>query len=851
YAALNAQANQVAHYLQKQGVKPEVIVGLCVPRSPAMIVGLLGILKAGGAYVPLDPTYPPARLQLVLADAQVSVLVTQPQLLETLPDHPAELVCLDEEWFATVDACPDVDAPSDDVRAAVTPEHLAYVIYTSGSTGRPKGVAMPHRALTNLLCWQQESAIAPASRTLQFTSLSFDVSFQEIFATLTAGGTLVLVSDRDRRDPFVLSNVLCEKAIERLFLPFSALQSLAEVIDSTGVVPSHLREAITAGEPLRISPAIARWFERMPQARLVNHYGPTESHVVTSFLLDASVSAWSSSPPIGTPIANSRVQILDRQLQPVPIGVAGELHIGGICLARGYLDRPDLTAERFIADPFEPDARLYRTGDLARYLPDGTIECLGRIDHQVKIRGFRIEPGEIEAVLGRHDRVRQCAVVVREDTPGDRRLVAYGVADSVVESRSLKLHLQQHLPNYMVPSAIVLLDSLPLTPSGKIDRKSLPAPQIQQDKTAIAPPKNHLECQLIRIWESALNVRPIGIEDNFFDLGGHSLLAVKILTAMDREAGVNLSINQLFEQPTIASISEAIAQQTLPDPAPCIVPLKPGNPEKPLFLIHAIGSSILFYEPLVARLQTDRVIYGIQSVFLKDPNSSVNTVTDLAECYVRQIEAVCPQGSLAIGGASFGGLVAYEVARQLAQRGRAIDALILFDRAVPGSCQPASVTRRYQRHFQKLVKQGPSYLLAKVKHRLTSESSRVRADFAKAQNALLKDLKQPGQKYLGEDIVNRQTQMGDAYIPSHYSGRVSLIRAAETQDDGRVYDEDLGWSKYARGGVRIQTNPGKHMSIFTLPHVETLATHVDAILQVELVRPELVQADRDRSHSAS
>ncbi|MEO0854938.1 MAG: thioesterase domain-containing protein, partial [Cyanobacteria bacterium J06648_11] len=354
-----------------------------------------------------------------------------------------------------------------------------------------------------------------------------------------------------------------------------------------------------------------------------------------------------------------------------------------------------------------------------------------------------IEPGEIETALGRHDRVRQCAVVVREDTPGDKRLVAYVVADSVVEPRSLETYLKQHLPNYMVPSAIVMLDSLPLTPSGKIDRKSLPAPHIQQDEAAIVPPRTDLERQLVQIWEVALNVRPIGIENNFFDLGGHSLLAVKILTAMDRETGVNLSINQLFERPTIASIVEAIAPSHPSDPAPCIVPLKSGNPEKPLFLIHAIGSSILFYEPLIARVQTDRAIYGIQSVFLKDPASQIDTVAALAECYVAQIKTVCPQGSYAIGGASFGGLVAYEVACQLKRQGDEIDALILFDRAVPGSCQPASVARRYQRHFQKLVERGPNYLLAKVKHRLASESSRVRAEFEKAQHVLLDELKHP------------------------------------------------------------------------------------------------------------
>ena len=427
YRELNAKANQLAHHLQSLGISPDVPVGICVERSLHLVVGLLGILKAGGAYVPLDPAYPQERLAFMLSDTQAPVLLTMIHLVETLPEHQAHVICLDTDWEANTDQRQENPASS------VTPNHLAYLIYTSGSTGRPKGVAMSHHPLCNLLFWQLEnSTLSVGAKTLQFSPVSFDVSFQESFSTWCSGGTLVLISDEVRRDPFRLLRFLTDKEIERLFLPFVALQQLAEVADAQEAVPTSLCEVITAGEQLQITRQLANWFTKLKDCTLYNHYGPSESHVVTAFTLTGSPHDWPALPAIGRPIANTQIYLLNSQKQPVPIGVPGELYIGGVALARGYLNRPDLTAERFIANPFcdNPDARLYKTGDLARYLPDGNIEFLGRIDNQVKMRGYRIELGEIEALLSQHPAVQQSAVLVREDEPGNKRLVAYVVIDS-------------------------------------------------------------------------------------------------------------------------------------------------------------------------------------------------------------------------------------------------------------------------------------------------------------------------------------------------------------------------------------------------------------------------------------
>ncbi|MCA2657550.1 MAG: amino acid adenylation domain-containing protein [Microcystis sp. M049S2] len=563
YTELNKRANQLAHYLRSLGVEADCLVGLCVERSFAMIIGILGILKAGGAYLPLDPEYPTERLSFMVKDAQISVLLSQEKLVEKLPEYQATRVCLDKDW-------PTIAKFSrDNLNIKLQPHNLGYVIYTSGSTGQPKGVMMGQLALGNLILWQlQNTTVANEAKTLQFAPISFDVSFQEIFSTLSAGGRLVLIPEELRRDTSALLDFLEKQAIERLFLPFVALQQLAEVSVSRQFWVGSLREVITAGEQLQITPAIAAWFRSLENCTLHNHYGPSESHVVTSFTLTNPVENWPILPPIGRAIANTQIYLLDSYLQPVPIGVPGELYIGGIALAEGYLNRPELTAERFIPNPFDPPltpldkggeqpSKLYKTGDLARFLNDGNIEYLGRIDNQVKIRGFRIELGEIEAVLSQYSDVQTTAVIVREDTPGDKRLVAYVVLNpnSQATSGELRQFLTNQLPAYLVPNTFVILESLPLTPSGKCDRRSLPVPEPQELSDHYIAPKSPTEEILAQIWVQVLKVERVGREDNFFELGGHSLLATQVLSRINSAFGLDLSVQIMFESPTIAGIA--------------------------------------------------------------------------------------------------------------------------------------------------------------------------------------------------------------------------------------------------------------------------------------------------------
>ncbi|BAY25368.1 non-ribosomal peptide synthase [Calothrix sp. NIES-2100] len=596
YSQLNCRANSLAHYLRSLGVKPDVLVGLCIERSLEMVVGLLGILKAGGAYLPLDPEYPTERLSFMLEDAQVSVLLTQQSLLDRLPPNQANQVFLDTDWQVIS------QSSQDNLISGVQTTNLAYVIYTSGSTGQPKGVAMNQLALSNLILWQlQNTTISNGARTLQFAPISFDVSFQEIFTTWCSGGTLFLITEELRRDPVALLGFLQQKAVERLFVPFVALQQLAEVAVDSELVNSHLREIITAGEQLQITPAISKWFSKLSDRTLHNHYGPSETHAISTFTLTNPVETWPLLPPIGRPIANTQIYILDKFLQPVPVGIPGELYIGGVALARGYLNRPELTQEKFIPNPFNnpkskiQNLKLYKTGDLARYLPDGNIEFLGRIDNQVKVRGFRIELGEVEAVLSQHEDVEGCCIIAREDTPGDtctevsrsKRLVAYvvGHRDFTPSIGELRQFLKAKLPEYMVPNAFVLLESLPLTPSGKVDRRALPAPDLYSEITdKYVAPRTPIEELLAQIWAQVLKVKPVGIHDNFFDLGGHSLLATQLVSRIRNVFKVELPLRDLFATATLAELAhliEQLQQQDLELSAPPILP-RAKNTDLPL-----------------------------------------------------------------------------------------------------------------------------------------------------------------------------------------------------------------------------------------------------------------------------
>jgi amino acid adenylation domain-containing protein len=564
YAMLDKSANRLAHFLKARGVVHGDPIGICMPRSIDMIVGVLGILKAGGACLPLDPAFPAQRLGKMVADARPRfVLTCDQQAVSAALAAGAASASLAEVAFIDVRRESVAIAGYSAARLAldVTGESTAYIVFTSGSTGAPKGIVVPHRVLVNLTQWQvAQQSFHLAATTLQFASLGFDVSFQELFTTWASGGTLVLMPEGSQRNLGSLPHLLTAARIERLFLPTAALLSLAEILDREGMPVLQVREIIAAGEQLTITPALVRVCSRLRDCILVNQYGPSETHVVTAHELTGDPRRWPRLPPIGRPIANAQIYILNEWQQPVPPGVAGELYVGGKVLAHGYARRDELTRERFVPDPFvsAPGARMYRTGDQARFQPDGTIECLGRRDDQVKLRGYRIELAEIESVLRRCVGVAEAVVILREDRPGDKTLAAYltqqtNVPVSLPQVRSI---LREHVPDAMVPATFTVLPSLPLTPTGKIDRRSLPRPVCEPGANAslLAAPRSAVERQLVEVWRNVLGIDNVGVTCNFFDLGGDSLKTLQLASRMSQAVGQRFSVTDIFESPTIESL---------------------------------------------------------------------------------------------------------------------------------------------------------------------------------------------------------------------------------------------------------------------------------------------------------
>jgi amino acid adenylation domain-containing protein len=560
YAQLNARADQLARWLRERGVGPDTLVGLCVERSVEMLVGLVAILKAGGAYVPLDPTYPPERLAYMLKDAAPKVVLVQERLRPKLPEAKCEVLALDAQWeeIARQDAS-GVSVP--ELRA----DHLAYVIYTSGSTGQPKGAMNEHRGVVNRLLWMQEAyALTGEDVVLQKTPFSFDVSVWEFFWTLLAGARLVMARPEGHKDPGYLVQVIEAHRVTTMHFVPSMLQSFVDHVP-LGCCPS-LRHVVCSGEELPVG-LQAQVLAQFPRVRLSNLYGPTEAAVdVTSWECRAEDA--STRVPIGRPIANVRMYVLDRRRRAVPIGVTGEIYIGGVAVGRGYLNRSELTAERFLEDPLsaEPGGRLYRTGDLGRWRADGVLEYLGRNDDQVKIRGFRIELQEIEVVLKGHEQVKDAVVIAREDSPGEKRLVAYVTAgtESAPDLEDLRRHLRNLLPEHMVPSAIVVMDAIPLTASGKRNRRALPAPTadayIRREYEA---PEGEFETRLAQLWQELLGLKRVGRNDNFFELGGHSLMAMRLVGAISHQLHVKLPVISVFNHSSVSELATAIEAQLL------------------------------------------------------------------------------------------------------------------------------------------------------------------------------------------------------------------------------------------------------------------------------------------------
>jgi amino acid adenylation domain-containing protein len=830
YRELNSRANQLAHYLQELGVGPEVLVGIFMERSLEMVIGIYGIIKAGGAYVPLDPEYPPERVAFMARDAQAPVLLTQKHLTEKLPEHKAKVICLDSDWSTIA------RENSRNFVSGAQPENLAYVIYTSGSTGTPKGAMNTHRGICNRLLWMQDAyQLTDRDRILQKTPFSFDVSVWEFFWPFLVGARLVVARPGGHKDSNYLIKTIQEQEITTLHFVPSMLQVFLEEKDVEKC--TTLKRVICSGEALPYE-LQEHFFARLP-AELHNLYGPTEAAV--------DVSYWPCKRggdrhivPIGYPVANTQLYILDAHLQPVPVGIPGELYIGGVQVARGYLNRRELTAEKFIPDPFSavPGARLYRTGDLARYLPGGEIEYLGRTDHQVKIRGLRVELGEIDAVLGRHEAVREVVVMAREDVPGDKRLVAYIIpeGEQTPSVNVLRQYLKEKLPEYMVPNAFVMLEKFPLAPNGKVDRRALPAPEHTRpelEETYVAP-RTPVEQSLAEIWADVLGVERVGVNDNFFELGGHSLLALQLFVRIRKWARVDLPLATLFRAPTVQRLAEILEPTCKPAPISrqtvsqisspvlqwrSLVPMKPEGNRPPVFIIHAIGGNVLNYLPLLHYLGPDQPLYGLQARGLDGVMPPYSSIEEMASHYIEEIRYVQSSGPYFLGGASFGGTVAFEIAQQLTRQGEKIAFLVLFDCIGPGArgyrAWRSSLRSRLSRTpGDDLAQQTPLllYLSKRIFRYLSNRIYTLRCGISRLTNRPIP------LELRGWNLLRNHNKALNSYIPYQYLGPITLFRGP-AGDKWPYNDPELGWKDIARGGVRIITIPAPHLEFMDSPEL--------------------------------
>jgi len=668
YRELNDRANQLAHYLIKRGAGPDVLIGIHSERTAHMLVGILGILKSGSAYVPLDPIYPKDRIHNILEDARAHLVLTQKSISDDLPDFAGQRVLLDQDWDAIS------REPATDPKSTVAPENLAYVLFTSGSTGRPKGVAIEHRNVAAFVYWaQQVFTLRELAGVLLSTSICFDLSVFETFVPLSVGGKVIVVENA-------------------LFLPSLAFRDEVTLINT---VPSAIAELLRMGGVPESVATVNLAGEALPDAlveeiyattkaeRVYNLYGPTEDTTYSTFTLVRR----GSTVTIGKPVANSQAYILDKEGKPVPIGVPGELFLAGEGLARGYYGRSDLTSERFIANPYSDgsNSRMYRTGDLARYLPDGNIDYLGRVDHQVKLRGFRIELGEIETVLLQHPDLERVVVVVREERPGDRRLVAYMVhkAGRHIDVSLVRAHLERSVPGYMIPSAFVTLDALPMTENGKVNRRALPVPDWSRaEATTRTAPADQFELMLLRVWERALGVSKIGMDDNFFDLGGHSLLAVRLLAEVEKVVGRKVPLASLFHGATVASQAKLLREGLEAAPEPLVMEYQLGQAcVSPVFAVAAPGVRSLGYALLGRNLGANQTFYKLQASGPVVDGRPLNwgELRALAQQYIAGMRAVQPEGPYYIVAMCGGCQIAEQMILQLEAQGQTVALFAIFD----------------------------------------------------------------------------------------------------------------------------------------------------------------------------
>jgi amino acid adenylation domain-containing protein len=819
YGELNRRANRVAHELRARGVRPNDLVGVFMEKSLDLVVAVIAVMKSGGAYVPIDPLYPSDRIEFMLADAKPAVVVASETARRAVP-YDIEAIVLGPELLG--------DFPETDPESVAGPDDLAYVIYTSGSTGQPKGAMITNRSLTSAHhSYESAYGLADTRCHLQMASFSFDVFTGDVIRTLPSGRTLVLCPLTVVMDPPNLYELMRSAGVDCAEFVPSVATLLFEHVESLGESLDFMRVLIVSSEPWRNEKAA--FFKRLcgPDTRLINSYGLTEATIDSTYLvLDDPASA----PPerfvsIGGPLANTKVYVLDENLEPVATGLPGELCVGGLGVARGYLNRPELTSERFVPDPFsgEEGATLYRTGDLARWLASGEVEFLGRTDRQVKIRGFRIEPEEIEAVLERHDDVRGAAVVAVEDRPGDAWLAAY-IEGTDPDPAALRAYLMDELPAFMVPSSFTVLDALPLSPNGKVDRTALPKAERALIETVTVEPRDETERKLVEIWRSVLDLdTPIGVTDDFFALGGHSLLAVRVFAEIDRAFGVKLPLALLFQGATIENLAAAVAEQDHRDRGwASIVPVRAEGTKPPLFVIANGDGDFLHYRDFLDAIDADQPIYALQPSLehRKDPASSVPAI---AERYVRDLVEFRPEGDFLIAGYCFSGLIAFELSRQLAELGRTPTFLAVIDSYFARRRTRRELERQKFADFRGRDRKGK---VAWIKRRLKGVWFKIHV---RARWTLADVLKGSGRSIEGIMTMQKATLRARvSYDPQPVPLHVKLFRGVE---EGRDWTRSQAfWGELALGGIEIYEidRPGiRHDNILKNPYARYLADVVD------------------------
>ena len=869
YAELNKKANQLAHYLLNLGVKPQQLIALSLTRSPNMIVAFLGVLKAGAAYVPIDPNYPESRRQYILEDAKVDITLSERALLETIGEQ-GQTICLDAEAEALA------QQSGENLDLAIAPKQLAYVIYTSGSTGNPKGVMAHHLGLVNYsLALAEATDLTCDDRMLQFSTMSFDFIVSEVYPTLAVGGAVVLRSDEMINSTQSFVDFIAETEVSVIQFTTAFWHELVTGIDRLGItLPSTLRLVLFGGEKASLA-LCKQWVETVGDyPRLFNAYGPTEATVITT-LYDANRENYDGSfdLPIGRAVRNAQTYVLDENLQPVEPGEAGELHIGGPGVTLGYMNLPEKTAKVFVESPFEDGEKLYKTGDLVKMDETGLIEFVGRVDFQVKIRGFRIELGEIESCLDQYDKIEYRIVIAREDTPGDKRLVAYVVMKdgAALDRAELKAFMQEKLPAFMMPSAIVVLSELPKNANGKIDRKALPMPAKAEIERTLVSPRTPLEEKLVTIWQSVLGTEPIGITDDFFELGGNSLLVMRLFSELEASFEQRLPLVEIFAAPTVEKMAERIAEVTAEGEKTAhadesLVTLRKGNLEPPLFLIHDVEGDTTLYLNLARELEketeTIRAIYSIkpQRIFKGENAPLAHTrVPELAAHCVENIRKVQPHGPYLIGGLCAGGVIAYETACQLEQMGEAVK-LTLMDAPAPGAEKKEGLIANQRMESLSSVwnsQMGVGAVARKIWNKATntlryeiSDRTERFSACAKAHTfQWLQDKQWPIPSLL-QSLSVRDTILFayNTYQPTEqsFTGDVLLIRATqadeEKADNAYIHeyaDEVFGWRPYVQKEIQIRDVPGGHSSMLNAENAAAFVAALEPFIAEPTPSPSL------------